>query len=264
MIADQMLGALEFVHSRGFAHCDVKPENFVVGLQRRANQLFVIDFGLARRYRDAATLAHIPYSDGRLLTGTARYASVRVLGGVEPTRRDDIESLAYVLCYFLRGDLPWMGIKAETAEAKNERIFALKKKMTPSEICSRMPDEFRRFLEAARALKFADRPPYEEYRAMFRDLFIRMGYVFDYQFDWVAASKPQTPRAVGVAKRSLAEKPKRVPVIHNPRLVPPNTKRGRNGKKGNQMGRVEKPVPLKELAAEKHPRGFEDRLLAQL
>jgi serine/threonine protein kinase len=222
MIADQMLTALETVHNRHFVHCDVKPANFV--FDRAGRQLFLIDFGLSRRYRDPITLEHIPYSDGQSLIGTTRYASLRVMYGVEPTRRDDLESLGYALCYFLRGNLPWMGIKMPTIEMKQARIRSLKKRITAKELCAGLPSEFQWFMESVRKLKFAERPGYAEYRARFRELFLTSEFVFDYRFDWAIANKranqkkSQRTAVLVEGNRAVLRK---VPIIDNPRLVPP-------------------------------------------
>jgi serine/threonine protein kinase len=124
---------VEFVHSRSFIHRDIKPDNFLMGLAKKANQVHIIDFGLAKKYRDPKTHIHIPYRENKNLTGTARYASINTHLGIEQSRRDDMESLGYVMMYFLRGSLPWQGLKAGTKRQKYEKISE-KKMSTPVEV----------------------------------------------------------------------------------------------------------------------------------
>lgn len=144
----------------------------------------VIDFGLAKKYRDPKTHLHIPYKENKNLTGTARYASINTHLGVEQSRRDDLESLGYVLMYFCRGSLPWQGLKAATKKQKYDRIME-KKMTTPTEIlCRGYPNEFAIYLNYTRSLRFDDKPDYNYLRKLFRDLFIREGYHYDYVFDW--------------------------------------------------------------------------------
>ncbi|ETO16465.1 casein kinase 1, partial [Reticulomyxa filosa] len=146
--------------------------------------IYVIDFGLAKRYRDPRTHRHIPYVEGKSLTGTARYASINTHLGIEQSRRDDLESLGYVLMYFNRGQLPWQGLKANTKKDKYNRI-AEKKMSTPVDtLCKHFPTEFATFLNYCRALRFDDKPDYAYLRRLFRDLFFRQGYAADYRFDW--------------------------------------------------------------------------------
>eukprot|EP00435_Cladocopium_sp_Y103_P024112 s4048_g5.t2 len=121
MIADQMINRLECVHSRNVIHRDVKPDNFLLGLGRRANQVNLIDFGLSKKYRDSKTQVHIPYREGKALTGTARYASINTHAGLEQSRRDDLEALGYVLIYLVKGCLPWQGLPSKTPKTKQER-----------------------------------------------------------------------------------------------------------------------------------------------
>ncbi|KAL7091794.1 hypothetical protein ACP275_12G125900 [Erythranthe tilingii] len=202
MLADQMINRVEFVHSKSFLHRDIKPDNFLMGLGRRANQVYVIDFGLAKKYRDSSTHQHIPYRENKNLTGTARYASMNTHLGIEQSRRDDLESLGFVLMYFLRGSLPWQGLKAGTKKQKYEKISEKKVSTSIEALCRGYPTEFASYFHYCRSLRFEDKPDYAYLKRIFRDLFIREGFQFDYVFDWTILKYQQSqmaapPRTLG-------------------------------------------------------------------
>jgi len=161
---------VEYVHDKHFLHRDIKPDNFLVGLGKRMDQLFIIDFGLSKKYRSRKN-QHIPYIEHKSLTGTARYASLNTHLGIEQSRRDDLESLGFVLIYFLRGWLPWQGMIAKTKKETYNKI-KLKKRDTPVEVlCEHFPNEFTTYLHYCRGLRFEDKPDYSYLRYLFRDLF---------------------------------------------------------------------------------------------
>ncbi|TRZ02250.1 hypothetical protein DNTS_034027 [Danionella cerebrum] len=191
LLADQMISRIEYIHSKNFIHRDIKPDNFLMGLGKKGNLVYIIDFGLAKKYRDARTHQHIPYRENKNLTGTARYASInthlgigKIMGTQEQSRRDDLESLGYVLMYFNLGSLPWQGLKAATKRQKYERISE-KKMSTPIEVlCKGYPSEFSTYMNFCRSLRFDDKPDYSYLRQLFRNLFHRQGFSYDYVFDW--------------------------------------------------------------------------------
>ena len=95
-----------------------------------------------------------------------------------------MESLGYVMLYFCRGSLPWQGLKAATKKQKYDRIME-KKMTTPTEVlCRGFPNEFAIYLNYTRSLRFDDKPDYSYLRKIFRDLFVREGFQYDYVFDW--------------------------------------------------------------------------------
>lgn len=194
MLADQMLGRVEFIHNKNFIHRDIKPDNFLMGVGRQCNKLFLVDFGLSKKYRDLRTRAHIPYREGKSLTGTARYASVNAHLGVEQSRRDDMEALGYVLMYFMRGSLPWQGLKAVTKKQKYDKISE-KKVSTPVEaLCKGFPQEFALYLNYCRGMRFEEAPDYVYLRKeLFRRLFTKkLNYQYDFQFDWNLIKKRES------------------------------------------------------------------------
>ncbi|KAK0168169.1 hypothetical protein PV327_001995 [Microctonus hyperodae] len=184
LLADQMISRTDFIHSRHFIHRDIKPDNFLMGLGKKGNLVYIIDFGLAKKYRDSRTHRHIPYRENKNLTGTARYASINTHMGIEQSRRDDLESLGYVFMYFNIGSLPWQGLKAATKRQKYERISEKKMSTPIDELCKGYPVEFGKYLKYCRQIRFEERPDYSFLRQLFRQLFHQETFTYDYVFDW--------------------------------------------------------------------------------
>ena len=185
MITIQMIERLKHVHDNHYIHRDIKPENFLIGKDSTAKTIYLLDFGLAKRYRDEYTHIHIPLKENRNLTGTARYASCNAHNGLEQSRRDDMESIAYVILYFFRKKLPWQGLKCKDKNEKHAKIKEIKMSMTPEKLFEGLPKEFADYLTMVKKLGFEDEPTYKNYIQMFTRLFKAKEFEMDYIYDWV-------------------------------------------------------------------------------
>ncbi|MDR3548931.1 MAG: hypothetical protein P4M11_11825 [Candidatus Pacebacteria bacterium] len=195
------------MHSKNFIHRDIKPDNFLMGVGKKQQLIYAIDFGLAKRYRDPRTGDHIPYRDGKSLTGTARYASVNTHLGIEQSRRDDLEALGFVFMYFNRGSLPWQGLRAKTKKEKYDAIKEKKLSTTVDALCKGYPEEFAAYLDYCQKLKFDEKPDYGKLRAQFRDLYLRKGFECDSLYDWNLLKSPHKSVAPPTEQAKLGMAP---------------------------------------------------------
>ena len=158
---------------------------FNQGIHDHSCTVYLIDYNLSRKFRDTKTLSHIPYRESCSLVGTVRYASINAQLGIEQSRRDDLESLGYLLVYFLKGHLPWQGLQAATKAEKNQEILECKIITLPETLCEGLPEEFPVYLNYVRNLQFDEKPDYSFLRKLFKDLFVKQGYDYDLCFDWM-------------------------------------------------------------------------------
>lgn len=182
LIAEQLIRRLEYLHSKGIIHRDIKPENFMWGRKSKIHHVFMIDFGLSKRYYDKQ---HVAMREKLSLTGTARYASINAHRGVEQSRRDDLEAVGHMLLYFLRGVLPWSGLDAKTKDEKYRRIRQKKEETPLPELCKGFPAEFQQYLEYTRKLEFTARPDYKFLRDLFSAVRTKHGPGEDHQLEWL-------------------------------------------------------------------------------
>ena len=183
-IAIQCITRLESVHKKGIIHCDIKPENFLIGL-RDKRIIYLIDFGLSKKYRSDRTKKHIQFTITKTMIGTARYASMNALSGLQLSRRDDLESLSYVILYFLTKKLPWQGITAKSLDKRYKKIYEKKSELESWEKFKIIPIEIQNFVKYCRNLGFSEEPNYKLMKKFFYDLLDKMELEDDKNFSWI-------------------------------------------------------------------------------
>ena len=182
-IGFQMVEILEFIHNKHIIHRDIKPDNFVVGLNEKRKYIYILDFGLSKKYRSSKTLKHYPIIKSKNLTGTARYASINALNGMTQSRRDDLEAVGYVLLYFLRGRLPWQGIPVRNKEERYRKIMEKKIATTAEDLCKGFPRQFTDYINYTRKLAYEQEPDYDYLKNLFITTLNDEGFNIDCYYD---------------------------------------------------------------------------------
>ena len=186
MMGIQIMDRIEFIHSKNIIHRDIKPENFTTGYED-VSTIYLIDFGIARKYRSSRTLKHVKFSLTGRMFGTVRYASYNASRGVEQSRRDDLESIGHMLIYLFSGKLPWKGVNIKDQQRKKKYLdMLLLKKYSPIEkICEDMPEAFMDYYGYCKNLKFEQDPDYEYLRNCFRKMLNDNFDINDFKFSYL-------------------------------------------------------------------------------
>ena len=237
-----MVDIIKDIHSQAIIYRDIKPENFLIGISNKSlNKIHICDFGLAKYYmikprpkdKDGNLIEeqepnedginsfgsetfktkgtdvaleerteHIPMSDGKVFSGTPRYASCNSHVGLEQSRRDDLESVLYMLIYFFNGSLPWSGLKAINRNNSNFEIRSIKETLDPGELCAGMPKEFIELLIYVRQLKFEEQPNYNFIIKTLKNCLYAMK-LNENQFVWLQDEDLGSPKKATKARKSM-------------------------------------------------------------
>ena len=207
LIAIQLIERLEWIHSQKIIHRDIKPDNFLIGLND-PNIIYVIDFGLSKKYRSSVTGNHIKYNKLKHFIGSLRYASVNSLKLREQSRRDDLESLGYMLIFLIKGTLPWDHIKIDNKRSSYLKMSLFKKNILPEILCQNLPYEFVDYINYVRNLNFEDEPNYDYLKSLFQIMLNKQGFeekkIF---FSWIDESNiNKIKRSINLSKRASSSR----------------------------------------------------------
>ena len=189
MAAIQIIDRIHFIHSKNIVHQDIKPENFLVG-NPDSSLIYIIDFGLCKKYRSSRTGKHIIFSKNKKFIGTFEFCSINTMKGIELTRRDDLESIGYMLIFLITGTLPWFGIKGPYSE-RYEKIYKIKANISNEDLCKGLPIEICKYMKYVKSLKFDEDPDYDYLRRLFLIILLKMKERFDLNFSWIQQVKPR-------------------------------------------------------------------------
>ena len=188
LISLQIIDRIHWVHSKFIVHRDIKPDNFLTG-KKDPNIIYLIDFGLSKKYRSSKTGKHIKFSFTGKLTGTVRFASANALRGGEQSRKDDLESIGYMIIYFMRGKLPWQSVTGTKKMERYLKIYKMKKNVKPEELCKSLPKQMTDYMRYVKQLEFEQDPDYNYLRYLFNSILKKINNSNDQLvFSWINLS----------------------------------------------------------------------------
>ena len=196
MIAIQILERIKFIHSQNILYCDINPNNFSIGIGRFQNIIYMTNFNYAKKYTKKDKLEHIKFNKSNNSIGNYIFSSINALRGVELSRRDDLESLGYMLIYFLKGELPWENIKCSDKAEKKRKIYQIKKNYDLSKLCDEIPEEFKLYLNYVKSLKISEEPDYNYCFSLFYGIFKKMNIINDGIFSWFQEKKKESQNKI--------------------------------------------------------------------
>lgn len=209
LIGLQCLDRIEWIHEKNFIHCDIKPENFLMG-KKDPRVIYMIDFGLSKKYRSERTKRHINFSITKKLIGTARFASVNALKGYELSRRDDLESFCYMIFFFILKKLPWQGIKCETQTKRYKKICEIKESFNIENYSKIIPIEIVEIFKYVKKLTFNEDPDYNKIRYLFKECLNKVNYKENETFSWIKDKRILNLKESGHTQRRKSSSKKRI------------------------------------------------------
>ena len=192
MIAIQLIERIETIHTKNIIHRDLKPDNFMIGVGSLDKIIHIIDFGLSVQYKvdidsnqTETNGKHIDYCKSNSFAGSLRYSSIRNHKGITQSRRDDLESIGYILIYFMKKKLPWQGLTEKDMKKRASEVYHIKRNTSLDVLCDGLPVAFFNYMKYCRLLQFKAEPNYRYLKTLFYNVFVQYDLKYDYQFDWI-------------------------------------------------------------------------------